>query len=60
LGVTEEIQHSKVVSSLRDEIEFEVRQWYAGDYGARECAERILRLLEDRREEEREPASHVG
>ena len=46
-----ELQHSKLVSacrlSLLREIEFEVRQWYAGDYDASACAERILSLILD-------------
>ncbi len=42
---------------LLEEIEFEIRQWYAGDYDARVCAERILALLKsnDRIEEVGQP-----
>ena len=36
---------------MLEEIEFEVRQWYAGDYHASECAERIIALFEHGHEE---------
>ena len=45
-------------SALLEEIEFEVRQWYAGNYDARACAERILILFDEAPKEAREPATH--
>jgi hypothetical protein len=44
--VAHESRQAGTQTKLVQEIEFELRQWYAGDYDARVCAERILALIE--------------
>ena len=47
---------------LVEEIEFEIRQWYAGDYDARVCAERILVVIAEAKNgivEIRHPVDHL-
>lgn len=50
-GLTGAVGGSIQQTDLIEEIEFEIRQWYAGEGTLRECAQRILAATHERSEE---------